>query len=742
MSDDHGTKTGRQLSQCPVMGGSENQGTEDATIRNREWWPNGLPLSVLEQDSPHLDPTDEDFDYAEAFESLDLARVKADIEEVMTTSEDWWPADYGHYGPLWIRMAWHAAGTYRIVDGRGGGGGGTQRFAPLNSWPDNANLDKARRLLWPVKQKYGRSLSWGDLIILAGNVALESMGFETFGFGGGREDRWESSDAYWGAEKEWLTNEERYNDRDELEKPLGASEMGLIYVNPEGPNGEPDPEWAAHRIRQTFGRMAMNDEETFALIAGGHTFGKVHGADDDAVHLGPEPEAAPVEQQGFGWKNDLGPSAGNVMITSGLEGPWTQTPTEWDTSYLDNLLDFEWELTKSPGGAHQWTPVDEEARDSAPDAHDPDGRVTPMMLTTDVALKRDPEFRELAERFRENPGEFRDAFARAWYKLTHRDMGPRARLLGPEVPEEEMLWQDPVPEVDHELVGDREIAELKEAILGSGLSVSELVRTAWASAWTYRDSDKRGGANGARIRLEPQASWEVNEPEELASVLETLEGIRERFNGSRSDDVRVSLADLIVLGGYAAIEEAARRAGHEVEFTFEPGRTDATPEMTDEESFEWLNSPADGFRNYLGDGEHRPPEELLIDKAALLTLTAPEMTTLVGGIRALGATYAESDLGVLTDRPGTLTNDFFVNLLDMGTEWEPAPHADDVFHGRDRETGELRWKASRVDLVFGHSAELRAIAETYAFDGAGETFVRDFAEAWEKVMKLDRFDLE
>ncbi len=742
MSDDHAATKDRQLSQCPVTGGRENQGAEEATIRNREWWPNRLPLSILEQASCHLDPTDEDFDYAEAFESLDLARVKADIQEVMTTSKDWWPADYGHYGPLWIRMAWHAAGTYRTVDGRGGGGGGTQRFAPLSSWPDNANLDKARRLLWPVKKKYGRALSWGDLIILAGNVALEDMGFETLGFGGGRADRWEANDAYWGAEKTWLTNEERYDDRDELEKPLGASEMGLIYVNPEGPNGEPDPEWAAHRIRQTFGRMAMSDEETFALIAGGHTFGKVHGADDDEVHLGPEPEAAPVEQQGLGWKNDLGPSAGDVMITSGIEGPWTQTPTEWDTSYLDNLLDYEWELTTGPGGAYQWTPVDEEARDSAPDAHDPDGRVTPMMLTTDVALKRDPEFRELAERFRENPDEFQDAFARAWYKLTHRDMGPRARLLGPEVPEEEMLWQDPVPEVDHELVGDEEVAELKEALLDSDLSVAQLVRTAWASAWTYRDSDKRGGANGARLRLEPQASWEVNEPEELASVLETLEEIRESFNGSRPDDVRVSLADLIVLGGYAAIEEAARRAGHELEFAFEPGRTDATPEETDEESFEWLNSPADGFRNYLGDGDHRPPEELLVDKAALLTLTAPEMTTLVGGMRALGATYGDDDLGVLTDRPGTLTNDFFANLLDMGTEWEPAPDADDVFHGRDRETGELRWRASRVDLVFGHSAELRAVAETYAFDGAGETFARDFAEAWEKVMKLDRFDLE
>ncbi|MDP2498115.1 MAG: catalase/peroxidase HPI [Candidatus Palauibacterales bacterium] len=730
------------ISQCPVTGGTENQGVEESTTRNQEWWPNKLQLSVLEQNSPHLDPTDEDFDYAEAFESLDLAEVKADISEVMTSSEDWWPADYGHYGPLWIRMAWHAAGTYRVVDGRGGAGGGTQRFAPLNSWPDNANLDKARRLLWPVKQKYGRALSWGDLIILAGNVALESMGFPTYGFGGGREDEWEPNDVYWGAEKDWLTNEDRYNERDELEKPLGASEIGLIYVNPEGPNGEPDPEWAAHRIRQTFGRMAMNDEETFALIAGGHTFGKVHGADDDAVHLGPEPEAAPLEQQGLGWKNDLGPYAGDVMITSGLEGPWTQTPTWWDTTYLDNLLDYEWELTKSPGGAYQWTPKNAEAVNSAPDAHDPNKRVTPMMLTTDIALKRDPGFREIAEHFQENPDEYEEAFAKAWYKLTHRDMGRKVRLKGPEVPDEELIWQDPVPEVDHELVGDAEVAELKERILDSDLSVSELVRTAWASAWTYRDSDKRGGPNGARLRLEPQRSWEVNEPEKLASVLETLEGIQADFNDSRSDDVRVSLADLIVLGGYAAVEKAAADAGHDVDFDFEPGRTDATPEQTEEDSFEWLRSPADGFRNYLGDGQERSAEELMVDKAALLTLTAPEMTVLVGGMRALDANHGDTDLGVLTDRPETLTNDFFVNLLDMGTEWEPASESGDVFEGRDRETGELEWRASRVDLTFGHSSELRAIAENYAYEGAEETFVRDFADAWEKVMKLDRFELD
>jgi len=741
MSEAHRTKKRVELSQCPVTGGSDNRGVEDATIRNREWWPEKLPLSVLEQSSPHLDPTPEGFDYARAFESLDLAEVKADVEEVLTTSQEWWPADYGHYGPLMIRMAWHAAGTYRTVDGRGGAGAGTLRFPPLNSWPDNANLDKAVRLLWPVKRKYGRSLSWGDLIILAGNVALESMGFETFGFGGGREDRWEAEDAYWGPEKEWMGSE-RHNERDELEKPLGATHMGLIYVNPEGPHGEPDPEWAAHRIRQTFGRMAMTDEETFALIAGGHTFGKVHGAASDE-HLGPEPEAAPVEQQGLGWKNDFGDGKGGAMITSGIEGPWTQTPTAWDTTFLDNLLDYEWELTTGPGGAYQWTPKNEEARDSAPDAHDPDGRVTPMMLTTDVALKRDPEFRKMAERFRADPEAFRDAFARAWYKLTHRDMGPPVRYLGPEVPDEELIWQDPVPEVDHELVGDEEVAELKERILDSGLTVSELVRTAWASAWTYRDSDKRGGANGARLRLEPQRSWEVNEPEKLASVLETLEEIRADFNGSRSDDVRISLADLVVLGGYAAIEKAADDAGHEVAFAFAPGRTDASPEQTDEESFEWLGFPVDGFRNYLGDGEaRRSPEELLVDKAALLTLTAPEMTALVGGMRALGANHGDTDLGVLTDRPGTLTNDFFVNLLDMGTEWTPVSDAAHLFEGRDRETGQLRWTASRVDLVFGHSAELRAIAETYAFDGAEERFVGEFARAWEKVMKLDRFELE
>jgi len=742
MSEEKGSASRAEITKCPVTGGVANQGVEDARIRNQEWWPNKLPLSVLEQNSPHLDPTGADFDYAEAFSSLDLAQVKADLEEVLTTSQDWWPADYGHYGPLMIRMAWHSAGTYRIVDGRGGANGGTQRFAPLSNWPDNANLDKARRLLWPVKKKYGHKLSWADLFILAGNVSLESMGFETFGFGGGREDRWEAEDAYWGAEKEWLTNKERYNEKDELEKPLGASEMGLIYVNPEGPNGRPDPEWAAHRIRQTFGRMAMTDEETFALIAGGHTFGKVHGVGDNEEHLGPEPDAAPIEQQGFGWENKLGGTKAGAMITSGLEGPWTQTPTQWDTTFLDNLLDFEYELTTSPGGAYQWTPKNEEAQNSAPDAHDPDARVTPMMLTTDLALKRDPEFRKMAERFRDNPDEFHDAFARAWYKLTHRDMGPRIRLLGPEVPDEELIWQDPIPEVDHDLVGDQEIAQLKEAILGSGLSVSELVKTAWASAWTYRDSDKRGGANGARLRLEPQRSWEVNEPHKLASMLGTLEEIQRNFNDARSDNVRIPLADLIVLGGYTAIEKAAREGGFDVDFTFEPGRMDATAERTDEESFEWLNSPVDGFRNYSAHERRRSAEELLVDKAALLTLTAPEMTVLVGGMRALNANYGDTGLGVFTHRPGTLSNDFFKNLLDMGTEWKAASGSEEVFEGRDRETGELQWRASRVDLIFGHNAELRAIAETYAFEGAEETFVQDFVKAWDKVMKLDRFDLE
>jgi len=708
---------------------------------NQEWWPNQVDVSILDQNARSADPMGEEFDYAEAFESLDLDEVKADIEEVMTTSQEWWPADYGHYGPLFIRMAWHSAGTYRTSDGRGGADGGRQRLAPLNSWPDNANLDKARRVLWPVKQKYGRKLSWADLMILAGNVALESMGFETFGFGGGRVDDFEPDESvYWGPEEEWETAD-RFDENDELASPLGATVMGLIYVNPEGPEGEPDPEWSAERIRESFGRMAMNDEETLALIAGGHTFGKVHGAADPDEHVGPEPEGAPIEQQGLGWESDYGSGKGADTITSGIEGPWNATPTQWDTSYLDNLLDHEWEPEKGPGGAWQWTTVDGALDGVAPGTEDPSEREDVMMLTTDVALKRDPEYREIAERFREHPEEFQEAFAKAWYKLVHRDMGPPSRLLGPEVPDEEMLWQDPVPEVDHNLIGDEEITQLKAELLDSGLSVSQLAKTAWAAASTYRDSDKRGGANGARIRLEPQRSWEVNEPDQLATVLETLEEIQEEFNASRSDGTRVSLADLIVLGGCAAVEQAASDAGHDVTVPFEPGRTDASQEQTDIESFEALEPDADGFRNYLGDGHDRP-EDLLVDKADLLRLTAPEMTVLVGGMRALGANYEDSDLGVLTDRPGTLTNDFFVNLVDMETEWEPASDAEHVYEGYDRETGEHVWSASRVDLVFGSNSRLRALAETYACDDASELFVEEFVSVWDKVMSLDRFDLE
>jgi len=742
MSDEHAFEFDGDISDCPVMGGETNPGSEEATIRNKEWWSNKLDLSILEQNSPHLDPMGVDFDYAEAFESIDYEGLKADLEELMTESKEWWPADYGHYGGLFIRMAWHAAGTYRTVDGRGGAGGGTQRFAPLNSWPDNANLDKARRLLWPIKKKYGRKLSWGDLIILAGNVALESMGFETYGFGGGRVDEWEPEDTYWGSETEWLTNDERYSGKDELEQPLGASEIGLIYVNPEGPNGNPDPKHAAYRIRQTFGRMAMNDRETFALIAGGHTFGKVHGAADDDEYLGPGPEGAPIELQGLGWQNDYGSGKGGEMITSGLEGPWTANPTQWDTGYLDNLLDYEWELTESPGGAYQWTPKEEEAQNTAPDAHDPEGTVTPMMLTTDLALKRDPDFRKLAEHFRDNPDEFQKAFAKAWYKLTHRDMGPKDRYVGPEVPEEDLLWQDPLPDVDHELIEEPEITELKELLLGSDLTVSQLVKTAWASASTYRHSDKRGGANGARIRLEPHRSWDVNEPDELEHVLETLEEIQEDFNGGRSDGKRVSLADLIVLGGGAAVEKAAADAGYDVEVPFEPGRTDATQEQTDEESFQWLEPKADGFRNYNSGAYGRPAEELLVDRANLLRLTGPEMAVLVGGMRMLNANYQQSELGVLTDDPGTLTNDFFQNLLDMEYTWDAQDESEEVFEIRDRESGEVQWTASRVDLVFGSNAELRAIAETYAADDAEEKFVHDFVDAWSKVMKLDRYDLK
>ncbi len=708
---------------------------------NQEWWPNRLNLDILDQNARNADPMGESFDYAEAFESLDLEAVKADIEDVMTTSQPWWPADYGHYGPLFIRMAWHSAGTYRTSDGRGGASGGTQRFAPLNSWPDNANLDKARRLLWPVKQKYGRKLSWADLLVLAGNVAMESMGFETFGFAGGREDDFEPDESvYWGPEDEWEASE-RFDEEGELEEGLGATVMGLIYVNPEGPDGKPDPLASAKNIRESFGRMAMNDEETVALIAGGHTFGKVHGA-DSGDNLGPEPEAAPIEEQGLGWKNEYGSGNGPDTITSGIEGPWTQSPTQWDMGYLDNLLDYEWEPEKGPGGAWQWTPTDEALHDTVPDAHDPAETQTPMMLTTDIALKRDPAYRDIVERFQENPMAFGMTFAKAWYKLIHRDMGPPSRFLGPEVPDEEMLWQDPLPDVDYELIGDDEIAHLKTELLESELSISQLVKTAWASASTYRDSDKRGGANGARVRLEPQKSWDVNEPEQLDTVLSTLEEIQAEFNSSRSDGTAVSLADLIVLGGCAAVEQAAADAGYDVDVPFEPGRVDATPEQTDIDSFEALKPNADGFRNYLPEDTDRPPEELLVDKADLLTLTAPEMTVLVGGMRVLSATYQESELGVLTDQPETLTNDFFVNLLDMETEWEPVTGSDAVFEGHDRKTGELEWKATRFDLIFGSNARLRAIAEVYGADDGAETFVHDFIETWDKVMSLDRFDLE
>jgi len=711
------------------------------TKSNQEWWPNRLNLAMLDQNARDAGTYGEDFDYGEAFESLDLDEVKADIEDALTTSQDWWPADYGHYGPLMIRMAWHSAGTYRTTDGRGGAAGGTQRFAPLDSWPDNANLDKARRLLWPVKQKYGRNLSWADLIVLAGNVAMESMGFDTFGFAGGREDEFEADESVdWGPEQE-MESWDRFDEEDMLANPLGATVMGLIYVNPEGPEGEPDPEWSADRIRESFSRMAMNDEETAALIAGGHTFGKVHGADDPEEHVGPEPAAAPIEDMGLGWESDFGSGMGDDTITSGIEGPWNSTPTMWDTSYLDNLLNHEWEPEQGPGGAWQWRPVDEDEIDAAPAAHDPEGEQTPMMLTTDVALKRDPEYREIIEEFQSNPMAFLDAFAKAWYKLIHRDMGPPERFLGPEVPEETMIWQDPLPDRDFQSVGDEEADQLKSEILDSELSRQQLVKTAWASASTYRDSDKRGGANGARIRLEPQRSWEVNEPAELETVLETYEGIQTEFNESRSDGTRVSLADLIVLGGNAAIEQAAADAGYDVTVPFEPGRVDAEAEWTDEDSFEALEPEADGFRNYLGGDFDRKPEELLVDKADLLDLTPAEMTALVGGLRTLGATYQDTDHGVLTDDPSVLDNDFFVNLLDMGYEWEEAEE-DGVYEGYDRDTGEVAWTGTRFDLIFGSHDRLRALSEVYAAADGEEQLVEDFVEVWHKVMTLDRFDLE
>jgi catalase-peroxidase len=710
---------------------------------NQEWWPELLDLEPLDQNARSAGPTEEDFDYAEAFESLDLEAVKGDLEELMTDSQEWWPADYGHYGPLFIRMAWHSAGTYRTTDGRGGAAGGTQRFEPLGSWPDNANLDKARRLLWPVKQKYGKNLSWADLIVLAGNVAMESMGFETFGFAGGREDAFEpDAGADWGPEEE-MESWDRFDEDDDLMDQLGATVMGLIYVNPEGPEGEPDPEWSAQRIRTSFDRMAMNDRETAALIAGGHTFGKVHGADDPDEHVGPEPAAARIEDMGLGWESDYGSGKGDDTITSGIEGPWNSTPTMWDTSYLDNLLNHEWEPEKGPGGAWQWRPVDEDEVDAAPAAHDPEGEQTPMMLTTDIALKRDPDYREVVEEFQGNPMAFMDAFAKAWYKLIHRDMGPPERFLGPEVPEETMIWQDPLPDRDFAPIGEEEAELLKEELLGSELSRTQLVKTAWAAASTYRDSDKRGGANGARIRLEPQRSWEVNEPEQLEAVLETLEGVKAEFNDSRSDGTAVSLADLIVLGGNAAVEQAAADAGYDVEVPFEPGRVDAEQEWTDEESFQALKPVADGFRNYIGDDFEefdRKPEEHLVDRADLLDLTPEEMTALVGGLRALGATYGDSDRGVLTDEPGTLTNDVFVNLLDMRYEWEET--GDGVYEGYDRETGEVVWEGTRFDLIFGSNSRLRAIAEAYAAADGEEQLVEDFVDAWHKVMTLDRFDLE
>jgi catalase-peroxidase len=725
--------------QCPVSGRAPHP-TESGG--NHGWWPNRLNLKILAKNPAVANPLGEDFDYAAAFKTLDLAEVKRDIAEVLTTSQDFWPADFGHYGPFMIRMAWHSAGTYRINDGRGGAGAGQQRFAPINSWPDNGNLDKARRLLWPVKKKYGQKLSWADLMVLTGNVALESMGFKTFGFGGGREDVWEpDEDVYWGPETTWL-GDERYTGDRELENPLAAVQMGLIYVNPEGPNGNPDPLAAARDIRETFRRMAMNDEETVALIAGGHTFGKTHGAADPDEHVGPEPEGAPLEAQGLGWKNSFNTGKGADAITSGLEGTWTTAPTTWGpTDFFEILFGYEWEPTLSPAGAHQWKPKGDAGAGTVPDAHDPAKRHAPTMLTTDLSLRLDPIYEPISRRFLEHPEEFADAFARAWFKLTHRDMGPVVRYLGPEVPTEELVWQDPVPAVTHELVGPEDVAALKAQVLSSGLSVSQLVSTAWASASTFRGSDKRGGANGGRIRLQPQNGWEVNDPDELATVLRTLEGIQHSFNAAQTGGKQISLADLIVLAGSAAVEQAAKTAGHDVEVPFAPGRTDASQEQTDVESFAAMEPTADGFRNYLGKGNRLPAEYLLLDKANLLTLSAPELTVLVGGLRALGANAKQSSLGVLTDAPGSLTNDFFVNLLDLGTEWKPTTADADTYEAHDVATGALKWIGSRVDLLFGSNSELRALAEVYASDDAGEKFVQDFVAAWVKVMNLDRFDL-
>jgi len=724
---------------CPVMSGAHKHTVAGATT-NADWWPNQLNLKILHQNSPLSDPMGKEFNYAEEFKTLDLDAVIKDLHALMTTSQDWWPADYGHYGPFFIRMAWHSAGTYRIADGRGGAGFGTQRFAPLNSWPDNVNLDKARRLLWPIKQKYGRKLSWADLIILTGNISLESMGFKTLGFAGGRADVWEpQEDIYWGPEAEWL-GDKRYSGDRELEQPLGAVQMGLIYVNPQGPNGNPDPVAAARDIRETFARMAMNDEETVALCAGGHTFGKTHGAASED-YKGPEPEGAGIEEQGFGWTSSFGSGKGVDTISSGLEGAWTPTPATWDNSYFDTLFGYEWELTKSPAGAHQWTPKNGSGAGTVPDAHDPSKRHAPFMATTDLSLRMDPAYEKISRRFHKNPQEFADAFAKAWYKLTHRDMGPIARYLGPLVPKGQLLWQDPLPSVDHELVGEQDIAALKAKVLASGLSISQLVTTAWASAATFRGSDKRGGANGARIRLAPQKNWEANQPAELAKVLQTLEATQKAFNSAQSGAKKVSLADLIVLGGCAAVEAAAKKAGVEVKVPFSPGRTDASQEQTDVDSFAVLEPAADGFRNYLRKGLEGSAAELLVDRANLMTLTAPEMAVLVGGMRALNANSGQTKHGVFTNRPETLTNDFFVNLLDMNTKWQKSATSEGVLEGRDRAAGEIKWTGTVVDLVFGSNSQLRAVAEVYACSDSQQAFVRDFVAAWNKVMNLDRYDL-
>ena len=725
---------------CPFLTGA-NANTRVGTPSNSDWWPNQLNVKILHQHSPKSNPMGESFNYSEEFKTLDLDAVIKDLHTLMTTSQDWWPADYGHYGPFFIRMAWHSAGTYRIADGRGGAGNGSQRFAPLNSWPDNVSLDKARRLIWPIKQKYGRKLSWADLIILTGNVALESMGFKTFGFAGGRADIWEpEEDIYWGPETKWL-GDERYKGDRQLDNPLGAVQMGLIYVNPEGPNGNPDPIAAAKDIRETFARMAMNDEETVALIAGGHTFGKAHGAADPSKYVGPEPEGAPIDEQGLGWKNSFGTGNGADTISSGLEGAWTMNPAQWDNNYFENLFAFDWELTKSPAGAQQWIPKNGAAAGTVPDAHDPSKKHAPIMFTTDLSLKMDPDYATISKRFHANPQEFADAFARAWFKLTHRDMGPIARYLGPLVPAETLIWQDPVPAVDHELVSDADVAALKAKILASGLSISQLVSTAWASASTFRGTDKRGGANGARIRLEPQKNWEVNQPEQLAKVLTALEAIQAEFNGAQSGGKKISLADLIVLAGSAAVEAAAKKAGHEVTVPFTPGRSDASQDQTDVHSFAPLQPTSDGFRNYIRKGEDQFAAELLLDRANLLTLSAPELTVLIGGLRALNANVGQSNLGVFTKQPETLTNDFFVNLLDMKTKWHKSATSEGVLEGVDRTTGQVTWTGTVVDLVLGSNSQLRALAEVYASGDAQPVFVRDFVAAWTKVMNLDRFDI-